>query len=107
MANGLRDSIRKVETYVPISSALLAMYTTTPDPADVARRRAEREAKEAHEDARHAELLAAGGLAQAVAELHSPDDRRECGGCDFDGYEAERPEWPCRTWTLLDEQADR
>lgn len=36
-------------------------------------------------------------LSRAVLDLHSEDERGTCKGCDFDGYEAERPNWPCRT----------
>jgi hypothetical protein len=35
-------------------------------------------------------------VARAVLDLHAAGDGR-CSGCDFDGYEAERPAWPCRT----------
>jgi len=80
-----------------------------PTPGDTAiRQRAERLAREGREDARHEQLLAVGGLVTAIAQLHSPDEVcRECDGCDFGGYAAERPEWPCRTWELLDETAPR
>ena len=53
------------------------------------------------------------GLAMAVLNLHHPvaaypwwhwvdgvpfEPRVwECGGCEFDGYEAEPPDWPCQT----------
>ncbi len=42
----------------------------------------------------------------AVLKLHKPQDtypsggptgRLLCFGCDIDGYDAEHPEWPCRT----------
>lgn len=36
-------------------------------------------------------------LARAVLDLHAENDRHECEGDDMDGYEAEYPEWPCRT----------
>lgn len=99
---GLRDSIVKLGGYVTVSRELL--YPTTPSTEDASRWRAEREAREARQDARHAELLTAGGVVAAIAGLHSPDEHRSCEGCDYGGYEAEAPEWPCRTWDLLDEQ---
>lgn len=43
---------------------------------------------------------------RAVVELHKPQNtyisggptgRPLCFGCDFDGYDGEHPEWPCRT----------
>jgi hypothetical protein len=40
-------------------------------------------------------------VARAVLDLHSADTepvgKGECQGCDIDGYECERPYWPCRT----------
>lgn len=99
--------VRKLASITYIPTELLKDWTTAPDPADVARWRAETQDRHAHEDARHAELLAAGGVVAALAALHAPDNRRDCEGCDFGGYDAEAPEWPCRTWQLLDETADR
>lgn len=43
-------------------------------------------------------------LARAILDLHSEDERGECQGDDFDGYEAERPSWPCRTVEAVAEQ---
>ena len=42
-----------------------------------------------------------GTVGRAMLDLHSADERGECVGCDFDGYEAERPIWPCRTVTKI------
>lgn len=98
----LRDSIVKLSAVVPVSNELL--NPAPPSDEDVARWRAEREARETREDARHAQLLAAGGVVAAVAGLHSPDDARDCKECqDGDFMSA----WPCTTWNLLDEQAPR
>ncbi|MFB6392700.1 hypothetical protein [Polymorphospora lycopeni] len=54
----------------------------------------------------HTALLAAtDGVLRSVVELHAPHGRvSECEGCDFDGYDAERPDWPCRTIELIAEQ---
>lgn len=97
--------IRKLATYMTVPNELL--NPATPSDKDVARWRAEDAARRTRQDARHAELLAAGGVVAALAALHAPDNRRDCEGCDFYGYDAEAPEWPCRTWQLLDETADR
>lgn len=35
-------------------------------------------------------------VARAVLDLHANVDRM-CDGCEFGGYEAERPSWPCAT----------
>lgn len=40
-------------------------------------------------------------VARAVLDLHEVAERRECHGCDADGYEWEYPEWPCRTTTTV------
>lgn len=36
-------------------------------------------------------------LGRALLDLHGEDEFGECQGCDFAGYEADRPDWPCRT----------
>jgi len=38
-------------------------------------------------------------VARAVLDLHSSEtiEAPRCDGCDIEGYECERPEWPCRT----------
>lgn len=97
--------VRKLSsvTYLPI--ALLEEYTAQPSEEDIARWRAEEQARHTREDARHAQLLAAGGVVAAMAGLHSPNDSRECEGCD--GATEYPPAWPCRTWELLDKETPR
>lgn len=50
------------------------------------------------------------GVLRAVVELHAPTGGRQigdrvwgwkCGGCEFDGWEAESPDWPCATITTI------
>lgn len=101
---GLRDSIVKISGFIPVSRELLEDDSPGLE-ADVARWRAEEQARHAREDARHAELLAAGGVVAEIAKLHSPEGDRECAGCD--GATEVPPSWPCRTWELLDETAPR
>lgn len=36
-------------------------------------------------------------IARAVLDLHKPDDHGQCAGCDWNGFEGEPGEWPCRT----------
>lgn len=58
-------------------------------------------------EAMHAAVMAdARGLRRAVLDLHGPTfgtsdsaDAR-CEGCDSEGYRAERPGFPCRTYEL-------
>lgn len=40
-------------------------------------------------------------LARAVLDLHAAEHDGTCQGCDIDGYEAERPDWPCRTVEVI------
>lgn len=66
-------------------------------------------ARSAAVDARFARVLAraADPTLRAVLDLHRPVIDNPCPwpvcrGCDsFDGPDAEPPEWPCRTWTLI------
>jgi hypothetical protein len=43
---------------------------------------------------------------RAVLDLHWPEDMQRhpsCPGCDIEGYEAEEPDWPCRTVRVIAE----
>lgn len=54
------------------------------------------------QDLRHSKLIELNTIIGAIARLHSPDNHyRTCTGCDYAGYEAEQPDWPCRTWELI------
>lgn len=48
-------------------------------------------------------LRSAGELERRLMDLHCVNERGECAGCDFSGYDGEPPEWPCRTVALLAE----
>jgi hypothetical protein len=51
----------------------------------------------------HAAVVAAAPeLLRPVLELHAPTNDRwaKCDGCDMNGWEAEAPEFPCRTYEL-------
>jgi hypothetical protein len=64
--------------------------------AEIERRQAERKAANAALMARLREVCSTAAL--VVVELHAPtDDGDRCEGCDVAGYEAEQPDWPCRT----------
>jgi hypothetical protein len=39
-------------------------------------------------------------VVHVVLDLHKAD-RGQCRGCEFDGYEAEPPSWPCATTTTI------
>lgn len=54
-------------------------------------------------------LLEADPATAVVARLHAPDDHPwalRCEGCDFGGYDAEAPDWPCRTIGALADHHD-
>lgn len=45
-----------------------------------------------------------------VVQLHQPVattsySAPECDGCDFSGYDGERPDWPCRTIQLINQHS--
>jgi hypothetical protein len=51
----------------------------------------------------HAAVVAAApDLLRPILELHAPTADRypRCDGCDMSGWEAEAPEFPCRTYEL-------
>lgn len=80
--------------------------------ADVEAWRARQAADRARHEARHRELAVhPDDVVRSLAKLHAPAEATDhgavCHGCDVDGYDAEAPVWPCRTWQLLDETAAR
>ncbi|OLT24374.1 hypothetical protein BJF79_13610 [Actinomadura sp. CNU-125] len=99
-------TVNKPGVIVPVSRELLldhGLVEPTPvERAERERRAAEwRQRAEEHEARRAAarEALAAitAPVARIVLDLHVENPRGECGGDDMDGYDAEFPEWPCRT----------
>ena len=80
-------------------------------PEERAAAEARREARKAYEQELQDQLFApapiyANGIAiRKIVDLHSPSGSTYpyCQGCDFSGYEAEEPSWPCRTIRLLGE----
>jgi hypothetical protein len=53
-------------------------------------------------------VVGATGLQRQVLELHAPvfygaGRDAHCGGCDFGGWEAEAPDFPCRTYELANQ----
>jgi len=105
----------KVSIALPTSRELALEYglvEPTPEERTAAERRA---AEYARVGAAHDERMAAfrqalaavtDPVARVVLDLHSEACSRDCleecgihfcGGCDFAGYDAESPDWPCRT----------
>lgn len=102
--------IRKLSAYVPISAELL--LEPTDEDRERWRKRAEERAAEYRAAlARHDELLATTtGLRHAILGLHAPvpksyGDEHECRGCELNGYDAEHPDWPCRTYELARDES--
>lgn len=83
------------------SSAFSRLF---PPPTDEGRERiAARRAARAEYESALCEALAGASdpVLLAVADLHKADDRGECYGCEFGGFESEAISWPCRTSELL------
>ena len=99
---------------VPVSRELLdACFPRRLTPAEQERARQSRvavEAEQARQLAVHARIVEHDtGLRHQVALLHAPVREGSgyvCEGCDAAGWEAEVPEWPCRTWRLLDDTTE-
>lgn len=96
------NEIKTVVGVMPVSRELL--YPKPLSTEEVARLRAEREAREARQTARHQELLnSSNPVTRALADLHKPTgDYPTCRGCDVGSYAEDDPDWPCTTWELLD-----
>lgn len=103
----------KVWGVVPLARELLdgyiAGFLREPTPAEQEKARQSHAAVEAELARRlavHARIVEHDtGLRHQVALLHAPvreGDGYVCEGCDAAGWEVEVPEWPCRTWLLLD-----
>jgi hypothetical protein len=102
----IEDAKRYQSTILAIPRGMaLDMGVIEPTPAERVereRRAAEYErraaARRAALDAARPRLAAlADPLARAILDLHSENREGECVGCEFTGYEAEAPEWPCST----------
>lgn len=99
-------TVRKAGVDMPVSRELLLDHGLV-EPTPEERAQAERDAAEAEQRRaeRAAKLDAAreqlAGIveepARMILDLHCEDERGECMGCEFDGWEAESPCWPCRT----------
>lgn len=98
--------VQRVAHWVPVTRDVL-LWAGAVEPTPAERAAMDREAAESRRRAdERAELLDAARrelaaltdpLARAVLDLHAENERGECEGYDFEGYEAEQPEWPCRT----------
>lgn len=99
--------VRKIATEVTVSRSLLGQLADEQSDADRARWHAERvEAWRLYDAARPALAAITDPLARAVLDLHHADtvEHPQCQGCEFDGYDAEPPAWPCATVRIV---ADR
>lgn len=105
----MSDVVTKLASAISLRAAILAaMQPDTRTPEQRATAHAAHLAAKARRAAtfhdRHAAIVQPlTGALRAVAVLHSPDDDGTCTGCDFDGMEAEAPEWPCRTIDTITE----
>lgn len=106
----MKLNVMKYGPIVPVPrEALLAAGIVEPTPqerTDAERRAADAEAAyEAHAAARTAARTRLAEItdqpARAVLDLHAEDEHGQCGGCDFEGYEAWEPIWPCGTVDVI------
>jgi hypothetical protein len=99
-------TVRKAGMDMPVSRELLLDHGLV-EPTPEERAQAEHDAAVAEQRrAEHDAALAVAreqlaGIveepARTILDLHRENERGECEGCDFGGYEAERPYWPCIT----------
>lgn len=90
------------------SAKVYGNFKRTPEEeARIAERQRERE----RERKELLDLLAtAPDILKPIIELHSPTACEyfqyfpECEGCDYGGYEGDKPSWPCRTIELIAER---
>lgn len=93
-------TVQKFGRIVPIPAEQLRGWQPTDEERERFAR--EREARKAETAAWRAKMdTIRSPMARKILELHSPNGREECEGCDVDGYEVEQPQWPCRTVHLV------
>lgn len=110
--------VQKIGAIVSVSKELLQRSAFLPAPWQpdtrtdeqkasdrAAREEVERERRATVSAAHIAALAGADAFRRAVLELHAPvfgeySSWPVCEGCDMNGYEAEAPEHPCRTYEL-------
>lgn len=97
--------VRKYSAHVMVSRETLVAFglaeATPEEQAELDRWRAESDRRRAAATEAWPGFVAAlaaitDPVARDVLDLHARDDG-ECDGCDFSGYEGDRPAWPCRT----------
>jgi hypothetical protein len=102
--------IVKRSTVVPATREMLldagAVEPTPAERAEHERHRAEYERLVAEREAKLAAARArlAGIVeepARTILNLHHEDEGEACQGCEFDGWEAEPPVWPCITTVTI------
>lgn len=88
-----------MSAWMSVHTELLAGRPMSPE--ELAARKKARDDAQAAIEREHRLLLEdvpRGGLAEDMLTLHAPNERGCCDGCNFDGYEAEPPAWPCTTY---------
>ena len=98
--------VRKLGAVIPVSRHVLLDHGLV-EPTDAERREFEAShaeyarRRQAASEALPAFLAALRAVddpvARAVIDLHGRTSVGECTGCEFSGYEAEPPGWPCST----------
>lgn len=104
----LGNIVKKVAVRTDATIERMLNMHGTISPEERARRDAERDERRAEDKRLTAEARTALGLiqhpvARVVLDLHKEAGEyyRHCEGCDFGGFEAEEPEYPCRTVVVI------
>jgi hypothetical protein len=102
--------IKALRSSLPISRELALEYglvePTEAERAEMERLAAETERERAEHEAKMAAARAAlAGIveepARTILDLHCEDEHGDCDGCEFGGWEAEPPVWPCTTTVTI------
>ena len=98
MSSAFRPEVWSNQMVQQLRQAYVYASLNAPDPEATAQYKAKREAERAALLVRlghaHTEL-------RPIIALHTPDKWGECQGCDYGGYEGEKPDWPCSTIDLI------
>lgn len=99
----VRHTVEKFGAQVFISDALLGQTQRREWTEEERAEHAQRVADEQELTVRASVALAGEDdpFVRALLDLHSADEYGNCRGCDFAGYDAEPPEYPCRTVALV------
>lgn len=96
---GFTIAVQKIASTQLFTREALGLVDPPTDEEREAAHRRKVEAWRLYDAARPALAAITEPVTRAILDLHHADEVEfpKCKGCDFGGYEAEEPEWPCRT----------